>query len=345
MDFFDLDDIASAAEKIAKKTNVAERYMKGLKKEHEKPKKAFSYYKELYRPPPASMKGKLGGRKVSPKLAYGALATLGMVRCSVLAGKLSEARDYATTLTCYPDPAIQKSGEAALRYLDGDIAGAQQTLLAARQTPSFSGDTRAHYLGALDRCPQLFHRPAREHSSQETFREPKKDWEKKKREKQRRSDSPTRPLARQAPTQEIHHHHVVVQNIGEYVAGGRVDIRESVVQRSQLGNTTGGDHPHDPSFDPDVNMPSRPRFLEEYRKLLESVWGDGIVTDQEFEFLQRIRKHERITMSEHLQVEMEVREKMMGSTESYPCPACGSSLQYAEEYDNWYCWDCEEYKY
>ncbi len=111
--------------------------------------------------------------------------------------------------------------------------------------------------------------------------------------------------------------------------------------------TTSGSHVHGPGFDQEMGAGNRDQVLGEYRDLLESIWEDGIVTDEEFQFLRRMRKGEGITMSDHLRIEMEVREKMLRQQgqENYPCPSCANTLQYVEEYDNWYCWTCEDYKY
>jgi len=47
------------------------------------------------------------------------------------------------------------------------------------------------------------------------------------------------------------------------------------------------------------NIVTLSQELEEYRKLLESVWKDSVVTDQEFTFLPGIRKQEGVSRKEH----------------------------------------------
>lgn len=364
MDLLDLDDVMSVAEKRMKASfNPGERYRKAVKKEYEKPKKAFSYYKDLYRPPPGSMVKKgIRGEKIPPKIAYAALSTLGMARCSILIGNMPEARKYGHSLSCYPDPSVKASGEAILHYLDGNTRTANQALQYARQGTPFAGEVLAHYLTALDMCSQLLNRPQAKQQSMQIPTGSSPKMHSGPRNVSNHADTPgpeqTGPpsnVQQQVPSRHVHHHHVVVQNIGEYIAGGKVDIRDSVVNRSQMGNTTNGGlgKPHNPQFNAEVDMSDRTTVLDEYRKLLESVWEDGIVSDEEFAFLQRIRKHEGITMTEHLEVEMEIRNTFLNAEttdqhseeDTYPCPSCGNILEYSDEYDNWYCWTCEDYKY
>ena len=347
MDFFELDDIKDAAEKFAKSINPAENYRKAFSKEWENPKKAYSYYKEIYHHPPASMQGKVGrSGKMSVRLVYGALATMGMARCSIMVEKWGSVRDFATQLSYYPNYALRTTGEAFLHYLNGYGKHAQNALWAARNNLPFMGEPLTHFVSALDRSAEIFARPPGSRSAGKPRKEHKPN-----KVHSGAAGQPAQRRPRTAPTvhkQEVHHHHhVVVQNIGEYVAGGKVDIKDSVIQRSQLGNLNAEDEVIVGRTEGEIKLSDKEKVLEEYRLLLETVWEDGIVTEDEFEFLQRIRKHEDITMSEHLKVEKAVKQKVekTGGGPGNPCPDCGNVLQYVGEYDNWYCWTCKDYKY
>ena len=138
-----------------------------------------------------------------------------------------------------------------------------------------------------------------------------------------------RKAARQEPRT------VIIQNIGEYVAGGEVNLQDCVVNRSQIGRMAG----------PAVEMTNRRKVMAEYRRLLEAVWADGVVTDEEFEFLARVRTTESIGLADHHRIEQEVIKGMQTRTQVYPCPACGYQLEYIKDYADWYCWKCEDYPY
>jgi len=93
---------------------------------------------------------------------------------------------------------------------------------------------------------------------------------------------------------------VIVQNIGEYIAGSKVDITDSVVLRSQLGNES----------PPDADSFDRMMVLEAYRKLLREVLEDGQLSIQELEFLKNVREKKSISMDEHRRIEEEVLREM-----------------------------------
>jgi hypothetical protein len=348
MDLFDLDDVLEAAGKrVRKALDPGDSFRKGFGKEMEKPKKAFSYYKELHTIPPRSMKKGLLG-KVGTEQGFAALATLGMARCSLLVGKRGEAEVYAKQLSSYPDEALEAAGDAILFFLEGNVQDAGESLNWARQNHSFDGEVENWYLSSLDRCWELFTRRDPVPAAGGKFGDPRKEKKReKKKELKPREPAAAREQPRAPTNQEVHHHHhVVVQNIGEYIAGGKLDIKDCVVQRSRLGNTQEGGlgQPGIKTTDKGEDASKRKCSFDEYKKLLDSVWKDGIVTDQEFEFLQRIRKFEGITLTEHLQAEMDIKQELAANTMEAPCPACGKQLQFVPEYNSWYCWGCKEYK-
>ncbi len=361
--------------------SIVKKYKNAFDKEKEDPNKALPRYREMSGTPPASIKGKIAMRIVTgllvvcviagiitssyldsigemhedyfftcflysflsaicfgvpafgisayvlfvsksdwvpARMSFEGLATLGMARCAISGGRWGEARGYATQLMSYPLDSMKKAGEAILSFLDGNPQNARNHLDAGRSYPHMKGKALSCYYSALDRCSSVFD--------------------------QRAQDIPgaraPQGMGAQGSREEVHYHQVVVQNIGEYVAGGKVDLQDCVVNRSDIGNVS-----RSPSAEVQ-DMKDRSAVLVEYRKLLESAWEDGVVTDEEFEFLQRVRKTEGITLAEHLKAEEEVKARMVSKQSSeYPCPDCNSALQYVEEYEKWYCWKCGDYKY
>ncbi len=93
---------------------------------------------------------------------------------------------------------------------------------------------------------------------------------------------------------------VVIQHIGEYVAGSKVEIRDSIIQRSSIGDTSGGD----------VSLPGdRASLLEEYRNILRTVWADGKLSPTELRFIEELREQKSISPEEHRVLEAEVLEE------------------------------------
>ncbi len=134
------------------------------------------------------------------------------------------------------------------------------------------------------------------------------------------------------PSYQNRSQQIIIQNIGEYIAGGKVDIRDSVVQRSQIGGMKGRE----------IDFSNKNKALKEYRKLLITVWEDGVISDYEYGLLKSMRKHEEITMEDHIRIEKEVLEEIK-KKEKYTCEKCGGELEYIDDYERWYCWNCEEY--
>ena len=261
----------------------------------------------------ASMNASGQPAKVPSSILYSGLATLGLARCHILMEKEKKAREYANKVASYPVPALQKSGEATLRYLDGELRASLSTLREARRDPPFYGERLSHLLQALDSSSEVFRSMADKFIPEHELA---RFLNKEKGDKPR--------------MQEVYHIHQrkVVQNIGEFVSGDKVDIRDSVISHSKIGSAA-----HQ-----DVDPENREEVLEEYRRLLEEVWKDGKLSEEEFEFLQKIRKHENISMSDHMRIEREVRERMKKA--SYPCPKCKHPLDYSMSRNSWNCEEC-----
>lgn len=134
---------------------------------------------------------------------------------------------------------------------------------------------------------------------------------------------------------------VIIQTIGKYVAGDEIEISDSVVQRSRIG----GSYPRDDEIefeDKDFELNNNIMILKEYKKLLENIWEDGEITDYEYKILKLMRKHENISISDHMKIEREVLQEKNESKKRI-CPECKNYLSYIESYDEWYCYNCEEY--
>ena len=256
-------------------------------------------------------------RLVPDNLAYRALATMGLVRCYVTLVREREARAYAARLAAYPVDSVKYTGEASLCFLDGNLQGAVYYLKLAKNRPQLWGDIRSIYLDGLERCGRVFKERVKDFTPEDRF-VPMKEIEEELKKR---------------PQKKVYHvhHEELVQNIEEYIMGNKVTLTDCIVNRSRIGG--GGDQP--------IDVSRKEEVLARYKQMLESAREDGVLSEQEFYFLKRVREQEGITPAEHLQALEEVIQLM--KKKNYPCPECGEWMEYSEEDDGWYCPECEEY--
>lgn len=111
---------------------------------------------------------------------------------------------------------------------------------------------------------------------------------------------------------------VIIQHIGQYIAGDKISIEDSVIQRSSVGG--GGVTPNE------LERNDKTEVLEQYKSILHHVYGDGYVDSSEYELLKMLREREDITREDHERIEWEVlseRESMSGD-DGDAIPAGGS---------------------
>ena len=157
---------------------------------------------------------------------------------------------------------------------------------------------------------------------------------------------------------------VVIQNIGEYVSGSRVSIRDSVVQRSHLGggkdiedsivvgNTIiSGDSDEDAdgapvptSGEPSTTTPAETPLSDYearkfYKSILQKAWEDAYINETEYRMLKNIRESANISLEEHKKLE----EEVLQGREIKPirCPECGKIGEYSVEKEGYFCPDCQ----
>lgn len=142
--------------------------------------------------------------------------------------------------------------------------------------------------------------------------------------------------------------YVIVQNIGEYVSGSKLNIHDSVVQRTSLGSTgsreeelvgeimPGAEEEEYPIPDFDSRSDYETRTF--YESILKKAWEDGYVNESEFRMLKAIRNSERITLDEHREIEKDIVEEK-GAT-PMRCPECGGIGEYVVEKRGYYCPKC-----
>jgi len=97
---------------------------------------------------------------------------------------------------------------------------------------------------------------------------------------------------------EIVNKPVIIQNIGQFVAGDNISIRDSVIQRSSVGS--GSVTPNE------LSSKDKTEVLEQYKSILHHVYGDGYVDRSEYKLLKMLREREDITGEDHALVEWEV---------------------------------------
>lgn len=131
--------------------------------------------------------------------------------------------------------------------------------------------------------------------------------------------------------ENLNDRYVIIQNIGEYVAGGRVDIHDSVVQRSNLGKS---EDPQIESFDPLRKEDS----IQFYESILRQAWEDGSISESEYRMLKSMRDSERITFSEHKEIERKIVDES-GHT-PMRCHQCGGIGEFNLNTRSYYCPRC-----
>jgi len=97
---------------------------------------------------------------------------------------------------------------------------------------------------------------------------------------------------------------MIIQNIGQFITGDKISIRDSVIQRSSVG---GG-------FPPtrEIKPEKKGKVLDRYKKILHHVYEDGYVDASEYELLKMLREREDITAEEHSLMEWEVLNEREG---------------------------------
>lgn len=116
---------------------------------------------------------------------------------------------------------------------------------------------------------------------------------------------------------------VIVHNMGDYIAGDKMDINEyiqgdrkdikhistgetikisdSVIHRSNIGGDSG---------DWDNLAPNKKELLRRYKSILRNVMADGVITSDEAQILEIMRKSDDITIEDHYKMLDEInREK------------------------------------
>ena len=158
------------------------------------------------------------GRRYIPRgLAYRALATLGLIRWYIHEGDERWARMKVEYLMRYPCESLKMTGAACLSYLEWNFKDAYTLLRKARKARSFQGRLLSDYLESLDALQKMFEDRAEFYPITGPF-----------------------PLSGKEPPRapHAHHHHDprVVQNIYREEAGTKVNIEDSVVVRSKVGD-------------------------------------------------------------------------------------------------------------
>jgi hypothetical protein len=121
----------------------------------------------------------------------------------------------------------------------------------------------------------------------------------------------------------------IIQGIGNYITGNEPELWSEVIQEPELSEE--GVEP--------LRVAPGEEATRQLEKVLQVVWADGVLTDDEYRILQVIREQHQISWEEYRSLEKEVRDKV-----AKPCLVCKSPLQYAKAYDAWYCWSCESYQ-
>lgn len=132
------------------------------------------------------------------------------------------------------------------------------------------------------------------------------------------------------------------------MSGSKLNIHDSVVQRTSLGSTgsreeelvgeivPGAEEEEYPIPDFDSRSDYETRTF--YESILKKAWEDGYVNESEFRMLKAIRNSERITLDEHREIEKDIVEEK-GAT-PMRCPECGGIGEYVVEKRGYYCPKC-----
>ena len=122
----------------------------------------------------------------------------------------------------------------------------------------------------------------------------------KRRSPESRSAAPTSrprpPIFNDSPP-------VIIQNIGEYIAGSKTKISDSVIQRSEIGTS------RTPGVSELANA-NKDAVLNEYKIILTHVWSDGKISEGEKAILDHIRWRDEINEEDHRKVENEILREM-----------------------------------
>ena len=92
---------------------------------------------------------------------------------------------------------------------------------------------------------------------------------------------------------------VWIRNIGKYIDGSEVGIKDSVVRRSSV---TGNDEP----VIRQLQDKTKEDVLSDYEEILRETWSDGKISEIQKKILDHIRERDEITMEDHRRLENKV---------------------------------------
>jgi len=95
----------------------------------------------------------------------------------------------------------------------------------------------------------------------------------------------------------------IIQNIGEYIAGSKTKISDSVIQRSEIGTS-------DTPRVSELANANKDKIMDEYRIILTQAWSDGTISEGEKAILDHIRWRDDINEDDHRKVENEILREM-----------------------------------
>ncbi len=98
---------------------------------------------------------------------------------------------------------------------------------------------------------------------------------------------------------------VIIQNIGQYIAGNKTTIVDSVIQRSSFdGAPSNVPHPGRATTRArTLDQQSKRQLLRQYEMVLRNVWNKGYLTETEQELLREMRLRDNITIDDHRRIE------------------------------------------
>lgn len=97
----------------------------------------------------------------------------------------------------------------------------------------------------------------------------------------------------------------LIRNLGEYIAGSRIDIDDITGRQTNVA----GEIMRDSSI---LDNESKEEILAEYKEIVKKVWSDGQLTEGEKAVLDHLRSRDEITMDDHRKIENEVLSDMVG---------------------------------
>jgi len=92
---------------------------------------------------------------------------------------------------------------------------------------------------------------------------------------------------------------VWIRNIGKYIDGSEVNIKDSVIRRSSVSGVE-----DTPVWEP--RDKSKEAVLSDYEEILRETWSDGKISEIQKKILDHIRERDEITMDDHRRLENKV---------------------------------------